>query len=131
MVVSCLAVPCVAEKLPVLPQPEFVAGQEWSIKSTPESPARVIIGRVEPWKDRTAVHISIIDIPVSQVVGGLHVSEIAHLPFERSALAMSVDKLIATGVPPAQNFDIGYKQWKDKNGGIYTVPIAQAIGLGK
>ena len=66
-----------------------------------------------------AVHVSIVDIPVSQVAGGLHISEIAHIPFERSALAVSVDKLITTGVPPARDFDASYKQWKEKGGGIY------------
>jgi hypothetical protein len=39
--------------------------------------------------------------------------------------------MIATGVPPVQDFDSGYAQWKEQNGGIYTISIAQALGLGK
>jgi hypothetical protein len=91
----------------------------------------VIIGRIEPWRDRVAVHVSIIDIPLSQETGALRISEIAHIPFEESALAASVDKLLATGAPPARDFDSGYKQWKEHNGGIFTVSIAEAMASGR
>ncbi len=109
----------------------FVVGQEWSIKSSSGSIAKVIIGRIEPWRDKIAVHVSIVDIPVSQETGGIPIREIAHIPFEESALVASVDKLIATGVPPARDFDGGYKQWKENNGGIFTVPFAEAMALGR
>lgn len=107
----------------------LVEGQEWSIKSSTESTAKVIIGRIEPWRDKIAVHVSIVDIPVAQETGAVRISEIAHIPFEETALAASVDKLIATGVPPARDFDGGYRQWKEHNGGIFTVPIAEAIAF--
>ncbi len=61
----------------------------------------------------------------------MHIREIAHIPFEKSALTASVDKLLATGVTPSRDFESGYKQWKEQNGGIYTVSVAQAIGLGQ
>lgn len=109
----------------------FAVGQEWSIKSSTQSTAKVIIGRIEPWRDKTAVHVSIVDIPVSQETDALRISEIAHMPIEESALVASVDKLITTGVPPARDFDSGYKQWKEHNGGIFTVPIAEAMASGR
>jgi hypothetical protein len=109
----------------------FAVGQEWSIKSSTQSTAKVIIGRIEPWGDKTAVHVSIVDIPISQETDALRISEIAHMPFEESALVASVDKLIATGVPPARDFDSGYKQWKEHHGGIFTVPIAEAMASGR
>jgi hypothetical protein len=108
--------------------PGFAEGQEWSVKSLA---AKVIIGRIEPWRDKIAVHVSIVDIPISQEAGAPRISEIAHIPFEESALAESVDKLIATGVPPARDFDSGYRQWKEHNGGIFTVPIAEALAGGR
>lgn len=67
----------------------FAEGQEWSVKSSTESSAKVIIGRIEPWKGKIAVHVSIVDIPTSQETGSLRISEIAHIPFEESALAAS------------------------------------------
>lgn len=110
--------------------PDLAVGQEWLIKSTHPGTAKVIIGRIEPWRDKVAVHVSIVDLPAPQEAGALRISQIAHAPFEKSALAASLNKLIATGVPPAENFDSGYQQWKENKGGIYTVPIAQALGLG-
>lgn len=110
--------------------PDFAVGQEWLVKSIPPGTAKVIIGRIEPWRDKVAVHVSIVDIPVSQEPGAFRITQIAHAPFEKAALAASVDKLIATGVRPAQNFDSGYAQWKEHNGGIYTVSIAQVLGMG-
>jgi len=111
--------------------PDFAVGQEWLIKSIPPGTVKVIIGRIEPCRDKVVVHVSIVDLPAPQEAGALRVSQIAHAPFEKSALAASLDKLIATGVPPAQNFESGYEQWKEHKGGIYTVSIAQALGLSR
>jgi hypothetical protein len=105
----------------------FTRGQEWSIKSARQSSIKVIIGRVERWRDKVAVHISIVDIPPSDS-GAIRVSKIAHIPFEESTLMASVDKLIATGVSPLPEFESGYKQWKDNKGGIFTMPVSQVIG---
>jgi hypothetical protein len=110
---------------------DFTAGQEWSIKCTPPTTAKVVIGRVEPWMNKIAVHVSIVDLPLSLETGAFQISQIAHAPFEKSALAASVDKLVATGVAPSQDFEAGYRQWKEHNGGIYTVSVAQALGLGQ
>jgi len=44
----------------------FVVGQEWSIKSASGTTAKIIIGRLEPWRDRVCVSVSIVDIPTPQ-----------------------------------------------------------------
>ncbi len=49
------------------------------------------------------------------------------MPFEESALAASVDQLLATGASPASSFESGYKQWQDAMGGIFTVSVEKAI----
>ncbi len=56
-------------------------------------------------------------------------SEVAHAPFEKSALLASISRLVATGVATSRDFEEGYKEWKEHNGGIYTVSVAQALGL--
>jgi hypothetical protein len=109
--------------------PELAVGQEWSVKSS--FPIKVIIGRIEPWRDKVAVHVSVIDIPPSVHVGNLTIGEIAHMPFERVALMRSLDKLLATGVPRSRDFDAGYTEWKERNGGIYAVSLAVAVGVGR
>ena len=106
---------------------ELAVGQEWSIKGSFPAPAKVIIGRIEPWRDKVAVHISVIDIPATVHVGEVRISEIAHMPFERSALVRSLDKLLATGLQPSRDFDAGYKEWKERDGGIYLVSLAVVL----
>jgi hypothetical protein len=110
--------------------PDFAVGQEWSLKSSTLSTAKIVIGRIEPWKNKIAIHVSIIDIAMSSSEAGLRLTTIAHIPFEKSALAASVDKLLLTGVVPPPKFETGYRQWKEQNGGIFTISVAQAIGIG-
>lgn len=110
--------------------PKFAVGQQWSIKSSLPTTAKVIIDRIEPWRDKTAIHVSIIDLPASSSGSDqMRVTRIDHIPFEESALAASVDKLLATGVAPPPNFEGGYKQWKEAKGGIFTIPVAQVIHI--
>lgn len=112
------------------PMPDFAPGQEWSIKSTSPTTAKVIIGRVEQWRDRVSVNVSIVDIPIPQGDPGAGgVTQIAHIPFDKIALAASVDQLLATGVSPAASFESGYKQWQDAKGGIFTISVEKAIEL--
>jgi hypothetical protein len=114
------------------PVPDFAVGQEWSIESSSRSTAKIVIGRIEPWRDKIAVHVAIVDIPNSQAgTGASEMTQIAHIPFERSALAGSVGDLIATHVTPPPDFEVGYRQWKERRGGVFTVSVAQAIGLGQ
>ncbi len=109
---------------------DFAEGQEWSIKSSPPTTAKIVIGRIEPWKDKIAVHVSIIDIQKSASEPGLNrLTRIDHIPFEKSALAASVDKLLLTGVASPPNFETGYKQWKENSGGIFMISVTQALDI--
>lgn len=111
-----------------MPRPELAAGQEWSVGSAPQLAAKIVIGRIEPWRGQTVVHISIIDIqPAAADSAALRMQGVAHTPFERSALAQSLGELLATGVAPLRDFEEGYQQWKDANGGIFRVSIPEAI----
>jgi hypothetical protein len=112
------------------PTSDLAPGQEWSIKSASLTTAKVIIGRVEPWRDTVAVSVSIVDIPIRQGEPGAGgVTQIAHIPFEKSALTASIDRLLATGVSPAPSFESGYKQWQDAKGGIFTIGVEKAIEI--
>jgi hypothetical protein len=108
--------------------PRFAPGQMWSIKSAPQAAAKVIIDRIEPWRDKVVVHVSVVDVPIPRgMPGSGGTTAIGHLPFEQSAFAASVDRLLATGIAPASSFESGYKQWQDAKGGIFTVTIQEAI----
>ena len=111
-------------------KPEFAPGQMWSIKSTTPTTTKVIIGRVEEWSGKIAIHVSVIDAPIPPGVPGAGgITNVGHMPFDQSALVASVDQLLATGVSPAPNFEAGYAQWKSAKGGIYTISVTEAVGL--
>lgn len=108
--------------------PPFAVGQEWSIRSDHPTTTKVIIDRIEAWRNKTVVHVSIVDIPsTTSKDGKAPIARIDHLPFEESALAASVDKLLSTGVAPPAYFEAGYEQWKDHSGGIYTITILELL----
>jgi hypothetical protein len=110
--------------------PNFAPGQEWSIKSTSPTTAKVVIGRVEKWGGRVAVHVSIVDIPVpSGLPGAGGMTQIEHIPFDKVALLASTDRLLAVHVSLSPNFEIGYKQWQEAKGGIFTISVPSAISL--
>lgn len=110
--------------------PKFAVGQEWSIRSTSETTAKVVIGRIEVRQGRVIVNVAVVDIPPLAIdTFGTGVREIDHAPFEESTLARSVDQLLATGVAPPPGFEVGYKEWKAKRGGVFTVSVSQVIAL--
>lgn len=131
LALAVLAVAFAARAEPAkLSPPNFAPGQEWSIRSATPTTAKIIVGRVEPWGSKVCVNVSIVDIPIPQGNPGAGgVTQIAHIPFDKTVLAASVDRLIATGVSPAPSFESGYKQWMDAKGGIFTISVEKAIGI--
>ena len=111
------------------PKPDFVPGQIWSIKLDRPTTAKVVVVRVEPSANRTVVHVSIIDIPVPEgVAEGDGITTVGEMPFDKSALAASVDQLLGTDGQPAQGFLPAYNQWlADKGAGVFTTSVARAI----
>jgi hypothetical protein len=108
--------------------PDFQPGQLWSLKAA--SPIRVIIGKVEPWRDTVAVHVSLIDVPIPPGLpdaGG--VTAIDHVPFEQAALAGSLDRLLASDADPAEDFVVGYGLWLAAQGEVYRVDVLRAVEL--
>jgi hypothetical protein len=111
-------------------RPPLVVGQVWSVKAEPSTSAKVVIDRIEEYGGHTAVHVSLIDVPVPP---GLVIRQptmsLPHLPFDAEALAGSLDKLVATGASPVEHFEEGYAQWKAAKGGIFTISVPQAIEI--
>jgi hypothetical protein len=101
--------------------PDLAVGQEWSVKDTT---AKVVIGRIETLGRFDVVSVSILDVPTDRGP-----TAFAHAPFEKSALAASLDRLFATGVATDPNFEQGYQQWKSANGGVFTLSVAKAIAV--
>lgn len=109
------------------PRSAFAAGQVWSIKSAPPS-LKVVVARIEPWNDKVAVHVSIVGALVPEGVQGAgNLIQIGHMPFEESALAGSVDRLLATGQRIDATADEGIAVWRRDRGGIWTLGVVEAV----
>lgn len=108
--------------------PDLAPGQMWSIKSDVPTTAKIIVGRIETLNGKVTIHVSVVDIPIPRgAPEGLRFVD--HMPFEQSALVASLNQPLATGVPTAPNFEVGYAKWRSANGGIFTVSVSQAIKL--
>jgi hypothetical protein len=108
-----------------LARPDLAVGQVWSIKATPPTPAKVIIGRIGAFSEaRTAVSVCVVDVPTDHGP-----TTIGHLPFDEPALVDSLDQLLETGRTPPPVFEQGYQQWREARGGVFTIPIAQVIAM--
>ncbi len=104
---------------------DFAPGQLWSIKG---AAMRIIVGKVEPLRDRTVVHVSVIGIsgfPALPNVGSF--DAVSHMPFDSEALAASVDQLLASDATPLREFEIGYTEWKSNAGGVFGLSVPQAV----
>ena len=108
--------------------PDLAIGQEWSVKSGTPTSVKVIIGRFDPGPDgHTIVSVSIIDIPPGDGPASVNPTTVGHAPFDESALAASLDRVVATGVAPAANFEEGYGMWKSAQGGFFTLGVLEAL----
>jgi hypothetical protein len=111
--------------------PDFAPGQIWSIRSPVPTTAKVVIGRIEAWNDKVAVHVSVIDIPSPPGAGpDRELIAINHMPFDKSAIMASVDQLLVTGAFSTPEFERGYDNWhKDRSAGIFEISVSEAIAL--
>lgn len=111
----------------------FAVGQVWSYHSRKgEEDSRFVICKIEedPRAGRL-VHIAVNNLKMKNLISPSGFSDnIVHLPFADAALRSSVIELegITTSLPPYEN---GYNVWRqsfdNKVGGVWTVPLAEAI----
>ncbi len=115
------------------PIPEIEVGQVWSIKDTANPSMRLTIEKIEPFRSDTVVHVSIKGGPVRTRISGeeriVTLGVIGHMPFEKSVLIDSLDQLEQSGAEGAHFFAQGYAIWKKDSGGIYSIPVMQAVEM--
>ncbi|MFN3312778.1 MAG: hypothetical protein ACK46Q_04855 [Hyphomonas sp.] len=115
------------------PLPDIAVGQIWSIKDASTPSTQITIERIELYASDSVVHISVEGVPISTfIVDGVphvRIGAIGHMPFEKSALLESLDQLQQTEAEGSAFFEQGYLQWKKDKGGIFSIPVSQAIEL--
>ena len=118
---SLIAIPAHAQD-----RPDYAPGQVWEYRNRPEDAGSLLkIQRVEnDPRGEPIYHVSVIGIRIE----GMPADKVPHLPVSRQTLDASVTRLSASTAEfpdPAE----GIQMWRDANGGVFTIPIAQIIGI--
>jgi len=108
---------------------ELAVGQHWTYQTRPEDAgSTLVIGKIDEVPEiGKVIHVHVIDvnIPNSKAPGGMS-HTISHMPFTEDAFRASIKSLIGTA-PADGRFDAGYDAWKKAKGGVFTVPVSQAV----
>jgi hypothetical protein len=114
------------------PQPatasRYAEGQVWEYRTRPGDEGSLLkIQRVEPWPAGGAAqvyHISVIGVRL----GGRPRNQIQHLPVSSATLDASVTRLSGSRAAfPSP--DEGIAMWREAQGGVFDIPLAEIIGI--
>jgi len=106
----------------------FAPGQVWTLSDPAFSQARLIVDKVETWNNQPIVHVSITNIQTPAAAGqSPGFTTVQHMPFTQEALRASVGTLVQAEGQPFDGFQGGYQQWQDAKGGVFTIPVGQAL----
>lgn len=104
------------------------------MRNAPNPSARVIVGRVEPFRGRMIAHVTVRDLdPPGDVEGFGEEAEltISHIPIALEAAAESLSVLITPMGEISQDFEEAYTDWKamadQGQAGIFVESVAEAI----
>ncbi|WOR15708.1 hypothetical protein RYZ27_03405 [Hyphomonas sp. FCG-A18] len=107
---------------------QIEVGDVWTFKDAPLEQTKLYIRKIEDSTTGAIVHVSIYPIPFmmrpdGQMVGG----RIGHMPFSRKTLTASLIDKVSIDMEESTDFEKGYQQWKDAEGGVFTISPAEAI----
>ena len=110
------------------PPARYVAGQVWEYRTrTQDAGSLLKVQRIELLGQQKVYHISIIGVHFStRGIAGI----LPHVPVSDETLDASVTKLSATKQDfPTTALDEGIEEWRRANGGVFTIPISQIVGI--
>ena len=100
-------------------------GQVWTFKNS-SAAARLVVQKIEPYgQGLQVVHVSIYGLPQTGTFAGT----VSHLPFNRKALEASLDKITNDKPRADLGFAEGYQEWKNAQGGVFTITVAEVTKL--
>lgn len=112
------------------PASRYAEGQVWEYRTRMgEEGSLLRIQRIEPWPAGDAVgrvyHISVIGVRIGGPEGP---AELPHMPVSQVTLDASVTRLSAsTAAFPSP--EEGIATWREAQGGVFTVPLAEILGF--
>ena len=104
----------------------FAVGQRYACKS--KDPARqieIVVGRVDEWPRG----VKVVSVSLKNAAANTEISDIAHMPFDATALSAACPKLLGSDAPLSPNFEEGYRTWRGDNGGYYTISADEALDV--
>jgi hypothetical protein len=106
----------------------FSNHQVWTLGYPFSERTRVVVGKVELWKGRSIVHISILNMQINSEAEESTEINIDHLPFDELALSSSVRIMLGVDAVPVSGFEQGYNVWKsDRKAGVFDVSVWAAV----
>ena len=105
-------------------------GEVWTYKTRPgEESSTVTILKREELAGKPVIHIRVDGLKVknSHAPKGLSDS-IPHMPFDEAALTRSLVKKLKS-VEKLPDFSEGYAEWKNAKGGVFTIPLKDAVSF--
>lgn len=108
----------------------YALGQVWEYQTRAEDEGSLLkIQQIEGASSNDEIgriyHISIIGIEISEP---FRITEIGHLPVAASTLDASVTRL-HTGEAAFPDAAPGIQQWREAEGGVYTIPMAEIVDI--
>lgn len=106
----------------------FELGAVWSYESRPGEEASTFTVRCieEIPSGGRSVHIEVSGISID-TAGGV-ADSIGHLPVAEDSLTeVAIERVGFDDGPASQSFIDGYSSWRQANGGVWTVPLAEVL----
>ena len=107
--------------------PRYAAGQIWEYRHRPQDVASLLkIRRVEDGgKLGVIYHITIVGLVLRNPAAG---SALHHAPVSQQTLDASVTRLGQSAIA-WPDVEPGIAQWRQDNGGVFTIPVAQIVQI--
>ena len=108
--------------------PKYVEGQVWEYRTRPQDAGSLLkVQRVEMMGAKKVYHISVVGVHFATPgISGI----LPHIPVSDETLDASVTKLSAeTRDFPTSALDEGIEEWRKAQGGVFTIPMSQIIGI--
>lgn len=108
--------------------PKYVEGQIWSYRTRPQDAGSLLkVQRVEMMGAKKVYHISVVGVHFATPgIAGI----LPHIPVSDETLDASVTQLSAEKRDfPTSALDEGIDEWRKAQGGVFTIPVSQIVGI--
>lgn len=108
--------------------PKYVEGQVWEYHTRPQDSGSLLkVQRVGTMGAEKVYHISVVGVHFATPgIAGI----LPHIPVSEETLDASVTKLTAEKRDfPTSALADGIEEWRKAQGGVFTIPISQIVGI--